>query len=771
MRIIVKLLLGAVALVLIAVAAFWFLAPTERILRLAADQVRAATGRELTIAGAARPTLWPDLGAEVEGVALSNAEWAEGADMLTAARAQVSVALWPLLSGDVQVTGLRLIDPSVSLEIDADGRRNWDMSGGAATDAATGAAPAQAEAARAFGIDRAVISGGTVKFVDARSGRDMTLSELDADLSLPSMNAPMHLEGTARWNGKPAAITLDLDTPGGALAGREAKAALTLTIAEASVTWNGALAAGDAPMLRGALDVSAGAPATLIRDLGLGDEARALIPRLAMLAGLTVSGDVDLGAAAMTATLIVEAAVTGIDMRATGKLAGGDDWLAGGPIDLDATVTEGDATGRFKGVMGGKTLFDGQVDISGAPRRFAGFLGAAEALAGLPDAQLQTASLSGGLRLTPTGGRLSDARIVVDDLEGTLSGDYDLTGARPAAHATLTLGAVDLRPWLGEGRGAAASGDGAKGWSRTPIDISGFGGADVDLAVSAGPLTMRRGQIDRLEAALRVKDAGATLTVTRADMFGGHVSGTARAAPVQGGIRMSGAVKADGIDLGQALKAVADADFLDGTGAVDADFDAAGPHMDALMHSLSGAGSIDLSDGAINGIDFAVLVRNVLTGATKDSAKTEFTRFGGTWTIAKGVLTNKDLILTGPLITLTGAGRVGIGARDIDYRVTPRKVAPIEGLLAATGVKGLLFPVNVRGPWSGPSFTPDLARAIPGLLGAPAAAAAGGLGTIESVIEGVLGGGGSPPAEGEDPAAPTPAAPLDALKGLLNPFK
>ncbi|MFT7181905.1 MAG: AsmA protein, partial [Planctomycetota bacterium] len=136
MRIIGKITLAALALIALAAAAFWIWLPTDQILRIAADQVRAATGRELSVAGAARPSLWPDLGAEVAGVSLSNAPWADGPAMVTAEAAQISVAIWPLLSGDVQVTGLRLIRPNVSLEINADGQRNWDMAGNAAPGAA-----------------------------------------------------------------------------------------------------------------------------------------------------------------------------------------------------------------------------------------------------------------------------------------------------------------------------------------------------------------------------------------------------------------------------------------------------------------------------------------------------------------------------------------------------------------------------------------------------------------------------------------------------------
>jgi AsmA protein len=92
---------------------------------LAADQVRAATGRELTLAGELSPSFWPVLGVRTGPVTLSNADWAEAVNMVSANAAEIGVELMPLLSGEIKVTALRLVDPVVALEIGGDGQPNW----------------------------------------------------------------------------------------------------------------------------------------------------------------------------------------------------------------------------------------------------------------------------------------------------------------------------------------------------------------------------------------------------------------------------------------------------------------------------------------------------------------------------------------------------------------------------------------------------------------------------------------------------------------------
>lgn len=751
MRIIGKITLAALALIALAAAAFWIWLPTDQILRIAADQVRAATGRELSVAGAARPSLWPDLGAEVAGVSLSNAPWADGPAMVTAEAAQISVAIWPLLSGDVQVTGLRLIRPNVSLEINADGQRNWDMAGNAAPGAA-----------RRIGIDRAEISDGILRLRDARTGRDIALSAFDGTLELPDMNAPMRLRASAVLNGKPAALTLDLGALSAALSGAATNAALTLTAAGATMSWDGMAAMGDALTLRGTLAAQSGAPGALLRDLGLGDVAAGLPPQLAAIDALSLSGDIDLGPEALTAVLTGlltgHAAADGWDLAAEVRMSGAQGWQAGGPVDLDATLREGDAAARFTGTLGGDALFDGRMEASAPPRRIAALAGVAITL---PDTQLQTASLIGALRITPKGGHLQGGYIRIDDVEAALTGDVDLTGARPAMRGALTLGAIDLRPWLAGGAPAPRD-----SWSTDPIGPVPRSAMDITLDFAAGPVTLPRGMIERIEGTATVKDATATLTVTKAAMFGGAMSGTARATPDKDGLRVTGELVAAGVLLRPALRALAGKGLLDGTGDLTAQFTAQGPHMDALMRSLAGKGAADLRDGAINGVNIPALVRNTLTGETGATAQTEFTRVRASWTIDKGVLHNDDLRMPGPQITLTGAGSVNIGTRRIDYRVTPRAVTAIPGLIDAGG---LSFPVTVRGPWRAPTIAPDLARAIPGLLGAVGGAVGGAAKGGATILEQGLGAiFGAPKAD--EKTAP-PETPLNTLKGLFRQFQ
>jgi AsmA protein len=127
----------------------------------------------------------------------------------------------------------------------------------------------------------------------------------------------------------------------------------------------------------------------------------------------------------------------------------------------------------------------------------------------------------------------------------------------------------------------------------------------------------------------------------------------------------------------------------------------AGNSVHAIMNSLSGKGGISTGGGTIKGIDLDSLMRQGLaTGGT-----TVFDSLTATFDMDKGNLYNKDLLLKLPVISATGEGRVGLGARGIDYLFTPKTGgAEVEG--------GIVIPVRISGPWSDPKIRPDMEKAI-----------------------------------------------------------
>src|SRR3954470_19285379 len=94
---------------------------------LVAQQVKAATGRELVLTGDVRVgiSLTPHL--EIEQVSFRNADWGTEPQMLKLEKLEADVALLPLLSSQIEIKRVRLIGAEILLETNKDGLGNWVM--------------------------------------------------------------------------------------------------------------------------------------------------------------------------------------------------------------------------------------------------------------------------------------------------------------------------------------------------------------------------------------------------------------------------------------------------------------------------------------------------------------------------------------------------------------------------------------------------------------------------------------------------------------------
>ena len=76
------------------------LMPADKLGAILAEQVKARTGRELTLSGDVHLSFWPVLGMETGPVTFSNAPWAGSEPMLSAKSLSVGVDATALFSGE-----------------------------------------------------------------------------------------------------------------------------------------------------------------------------------------------------------------------------------------------------------------------------------------------------------------------------------------------------------------------------------------------------------------------------------------------------------------------------------------------------------------------------------------------------------------------------------------------------------------------------------------------------------------------------------------------
>ena len=381
----------------------------------------------------------------------------------------------------------------------------------------------------------------------------------------------------------------------------------------------------------------------------------------------------------------------------------------------------------------------------------------------------------------------------------TMTGDagVNLSGARPMITARLNSGPLDLSPFIGGGRGGAGGGGApGPGWSTAPLDLSALRAVDARVAIRAKAVDLGDIEIGRSDIDARLRNARLDLKIDRADAYGGAITGTIMLL-AGAEAQLSTDLTISAVRLRPLLNALAGFDRLEGLGAFRIRLDGRGRSMDALMKSLDGQGALELTDGAILGLNLAAMARN-LAGQGGARQRTDFSAVSGTFDITDGVAHNTDFSFLGPLLRVIGAGTVDIGRQAQNFRLEPTAVASLTGQGGALDQAGLgVFPILVTGTWSNPSFRPDLtavigallsdpertleavaglvdgtdpAQAVEALLGAVTGGENSPAGALGQVLGGVIGGrsGGGGSVGGDDSAASSQAGALGGLPGGLG---
>lgn len=236
-----------------------------------AAKVREATGRELAIDGPLEVVLFPTPGISAEGLRLSNPAGAAVPDMVTVRSLEAALAFGPLITGELEVRRLVLVDPVIELERLDDGRMNWDLG--------PPEAPKAPWIEGASALRSLVVENGTVVYRDAPRGRSERLERLDLSLSGDPLAESSRGEGSAQVLGVLLPFTLSV----GALSTEKPiplSFAFDLPNANGKATFEGLLEPGeDGRRLEGSLRVT---------GEGLENSSRAFARALARLGGAGV---------------------------------------------------------------------------------------------------------------------------------------------------------------------------------------------------------------------------------------------------------------------------------------------------------------------------------------------------------------------------------------------------------------------------------------------------------------------------------------------------
>jgi uncharacterized protein involved in outer membrane biogenesis len=810
-----------IGLPLLGYAALWIALRSDAIRPRVEAAVQAATGRAFTLSGPVglRPSLVPTI--TLEGPVLANAPGGSRPEMLRARRIEAQVALLPLLSRQVQLERLTLVEPDLLLEMDAQGRGNWQL-GPAARPAAPepSASPAVPSKPVALDVETVTIQGGRVTW--RAPGQEevvelprLTLRASDNGILAEGQAVARGLTATVNGGTGPLATLLE-DRPGEwpfraglSAPGLNAEASGALTLPFQGSGWKARLAATADTAAR----LAPGLPGTALPEA----KGLSLVAELDGATGLhslhaSVNEATVPAAGRPLAISAAQLAATAPDapVTLTGKLRIGDLPLtlaAQGPtlavargadaMPLAVTLEGEGLSASARGALPpGRQLAatEWQVSLRAADLRS---LGARAGTAGLP--ALHDAGAEGMLRVLPEGIDLQDFRLTSREAAGLVTMawrtgtpprailragmervDADALMAAPAAAPGTPAPATPApAPAAPPAQAPAAAAPAARPDGRvipdTPIDLSVIRDAPLAVDLETSIATMRARGADWKGVSLRALLDGKKLTVERfaATTPGGPVSGALDAAADAAVPRLSLTLRSGegGVDPAPLLAAFGMRSPVSGRGAVDLSLRGEGAGTRAVAASLGGHLGLAMTGGQIDQRLIAGAT-NALRGVVPENAvggAADIHCLAVRFDLERGVAQSRALLVQTGVATVPGGGAANLGDETLAFRLRP---------VIRVGDVSLTTPLGITGRFGNPRVTVD-----PNAAGTAAAGVLGGLAqrsedkdtaAIGALVEGLLGGRGATPtvdcagqlavargaapAVGTPPAAPAPQA-------------
>jgi len=687
--------------------------------------VKDRTGRTLALKGDLKLSFFPTLGAKLGETALSERD--SNAEFASVSEGLLAVKLLPLLSKQIIVDAVEVKGLKARVEKDKAGKFNFDdLKGESAATSQNKSEPSRPTPVM-IDIDHVTISDGAVTYVDHGADAQYEISKLDLETGRIANGVTMPIALSAAIAAPKQKVQLDL----------KLKTRLTADLERQRYKLDGLdfSTKGDLENLRsmtasarGNVEartatsefVANGMQVDVSGKLSGGDlKAKLDAPKLTLTKDKVDGGNIVLDATTAEAgsRLTIKATVAAVQ--------GTFDSVKAGPIDADIEARGGNRTtkarlgGRLAGSLEARRFEIPNLALNAKvtdPKLPKGAFDASIAGAARADVGKETAALE-------FNGKLDESNV---------NGKAGLTHFSPLA-VTFELNAdeLDVDRLMGKAAGSKEGEDGAGSKTAKPkeekIDLSALKSLNAAGAIRIAKLTAMNVKSQQVRVDLKVANGRLDASPISAQLYQGTLNGALSAVAAQNPV-FTMKQTLSGVAIGPLLHDAARIDTLEGKGTVSADVQTHGASMDALKKALNGRASVNLADGALNGIDIGAAIRAARTNIdqirrrpvhqSNDMAqKTDFTELKATFAIRNGVAHNDDLSLKSPLLRLGGAGDIDIGNDSLNYVLQATLVASAtgQGGRAASDLTGVTIPVKLTGAMDAPHWSVDFAGLATGL--------------------------------------------------------
>ena len=239
-----------------------------------------------------------------------------------------------------------------------------------------------------------------------------------------------------------------------------------------------------------------------------------------------------------------------------------------------------------------------------------------------------------------------------------------------------------------------------------PLDLTALKTLNLEGSLRIDSLKAANVKVAKLRVGVKVRNGQVNISPLSANLYQGSTAGKITVNANTSSFTINQQLK--GIDVEPLLKDAAELELelAEGKGNILLDLSTQGATVSALKKALNGNVSVNLTNGAIKGINLTKLVEGVqnLSKDTRSqtlgvdkSEKTEFSEFKANFRVKNGVAHNDDLAMKSTVLRLTGNGDIDVGNDSMDYNANVILAKTPQGRTAT-------LPVIVSGPFDALKF-------------------------------------------------------------------
>lgn len=686
-RIVILSLLGIVSLAVIAAAVFLLTFDPDQYKGDIERMVKDQTGRTLVLSDNIQMSLFPTLGVTLGPTTLTETDGKT--TFASAESAKVSVAVMPLLKKQIMVDGIELRGLVAHITRRENGTFNFqDLSerqGEPGTDQKVEVTDREGQTtAVSFDVASVVLENADISYLDQRTGQRIDIKSLDLTTGRIATQSRGELNITAQVQAPAPAVNARIS-----LKGQYALDTMQQTLALDNLVFG---LNGSAMQIQ---NLSLSAKSSLQADFS---ESRIDLRSM----------QVDASAKNLFKASLRSAGLIWHDNRLTVQQfsASGNVDQPGQKLAVEIQTPEISASQqkltveKFTG-----TLQVDKPDLLRQPIKVP--------VQGRIDANLQKPSLATTIHAS------------LDDSSLNLS--LDIPRFSPTAYrATLRIDQIDLDRYLAQtaapGNPTAATSqsgsspsDAGKG-TIGDIDLSALNQLDLQAKISIDQIKVRGLTLGKLRSDLSAAKGQLRVGPHSANISGGSVKGDLTVSAATNQFRLNEAFS--GIAIGQLQRDLAHPSRIEGTANLNLNLSTQGRTAEQLTQNLSGTSSLQVKEGAIQGVDIARLLRSIRGVITSGKLpefssddKTVFSELSASVNIRQGVATNKDLSMKAPLFRVQGEGDINLASSNLDYlaKLSVVETTQGQGGPELEALRGVTIPVRMTGPFDQIRYQIDIA--------------------------------------------------------------